>query len=114
MILDLSKIHPKLPKPKLTAGIVAAVATAIGTAILNALGVDLAATLLNLGDTAVSWQAALTVAASWLGTYLAPEPGPKLLKGNPEDDDGRTTLGSPSDEYPPGGGAGPRGEAPDA
>jgi hypothetical protein len=58
MTLDLSKFHPALPKPKLTAGILAGVATAVVTAILQALGVDLNSTLVHLGNTDVTWQAA--------------------------------------------------------
>jgi hypothetical protein len=115
MTLDLSKIHPLLPKPKLTAGIVAGIAAAVLTAILQTLGADVAASLCHIGDTDVTWQAAITMLASWLGTWIAPEQAVVTqLDGFPEDDDGLTTLGTPATEYPPGGGAGPRGEAPDA
>jgi hypothetical protein len=102
MTLDLSKFHPALPKPKLTAGILAGVATAVVTAILQALGVDLNSTLVHLGNTDVTWQAALAAPEHSVVTQL---------EGFPEDDDGKTTLGTDATEYPPGGGSGPRGES---
>jgi hypothetical protein len=112
MTLDLSKFHPALPKPKLTAGILGGVVMAIATAVLQAFGADVDATLVHLGNTDITWQALLTMLGSWFGTYAAPEhSAARMLDGYPEDDDGTTTLGTASDEYPPGGGSGPRGEA---
>jgi hypothetical protein len=112
MTLDLSKFHPVLPKPKLTAGILGGVVVAIATAILSAFGADLQATVVHLGNTDVTWQAVLTMLGSWFGTYAAPEhSAARMLEGFPEDDDGTTTLGTDATEYPPGGGSGPRGEA---
>jgi hypothetical protein len=54
----------------------------------------------------------LTALGSWLGTWAAPEHSVVTqLEGFPEDDDGKTTLGTDATEYPPGGGSGPRGES---
>jgi hypothetical protein len=113
MTLDLSKFHPLLPKPKLTAGIIGAVATAIVLAILGTLGVDVGAHVISLPDAGdVTVKQLVTALGAFLGTWLAPEHAVRTQPtGFPEDDDGKTTLGTDATEYPPGGGSGPRGEA---
>lgn len=90
-------IHPKVYMP-FCAGLVAIAATWVETGQWN------------MTETKML---AVNAAYAFIGYMSPPRDGAKVvvLEGSPEDDDGKTTLGTPTEEYPP---PRDRGDAPDA